>query len=75
MLIFIFGFDLSKKEQKEKWLHHVSTEKPKVIIMGPPCTHFGSLSSANRKYPSFAAGYAVSEKLASFAADVAMLQL
>ena len=43
--------------------------------MGPPCTHFGSLANINRRYPSFKAGYAVSEQLANFAADVALLQL
>ena len=71
----VFGFDLSKREEREKWIRCVATQKPKVTIMGPPCTHFGSLSNNNRRHPIFKAGYAVSEKLVNFAADVALLQL
>ena len=71
----VLGFDLSKREEREKLMHYVATQKPKGISMGPPCTHFGSLSNINRRYPSFKARYVVSEKLANFAIDVALLQL
>ena len=57
----VFGFDLSKREEREKLLHYVATQKPKAVIMGPPSTHFGSLSNINRTYPRFAAAYAVGE--------------
>ena len=71
----VFGFGRSKREERKTWIHYVATQKPKVGIMGPPCTHFGSFSNIHCRYPSFKAGYAVSEKLANFAADVALLQL
>ena len=43
--------------------------------MGPPCTHFGSFSNLNKKYPGFSEGYAVSLELAIFAAEMAWIQL
>jgi hypothetical protein len=46
-----------------------------TIIMGPPCTHFGSFSNLNKKYPGFAEGHAISLELAIFAAEMAWIQL
>ena len=57
----VFGFDLSTREEREKWIRYVATQKLNVTIMGLPCTHFGCLANINRRYPSSKAGYEVSE--------------
>ena len=47
----VYGYDLSVKAERDRWRTYVLEAKPKVIIMGPPCTHFGSFSNLNKKYP------------------------
>ena len=38
----VYGYDLSVKAERDRWRTYVFNAKPNVIIMGPPCTHFGS---------------------------------
>ena len=71
----VYGFDLSRAKERTRWTNYVKHEKPRVVIMGPPCTHFGPLSNINKRYASFQDGYEVSVVLADFAAQLAHLQL
>ena len=71
----VYGMDLSSYTERKKWRVYVEERKPRVLVMGPPCTHFGPFANLNWKYPSFAAGYPISEELASFAAQLAHIQL
>ena len=63
------------KKERDAWIKHVKQNRPKVVVMGPPCTHFGSFASPNSRYPGFVEGYEVSKDLADFAADIALIQL
>ena len=70
-----YGCDLSSKTERSKWYNYVRDYKPRVIIMGPPCTHFGSFSNLNCRFPWYEKGLAISTELANFAARVCILQL
>ena len=50
----VYGFDLSSKKERDAWIKYVKQNRPKVVIMGPPCTHFGSFANLNCRYPGFA---------------------
>ena len=71
----VYGFNLSSKKEQAKWTNYIKSGRAKVIVMGPPCTHFGSFSHLNKKHPGFEEKYEVSKDLADFAARLAMIQL
>ena len=71
----VYGHDLNSLAERRSWITYVMTRKPKVVIMGPPCTHFGSFSNINRRYEGFDTLLARSKKLADCCANIAMIQL
>ena len=73
----VCGFDMMKKDQRDRVMNYIGTHKPFLITMGPPCTSFGSWSHLNRKKYRKARGEsrAIGEAMANFIAAVAMKQL
>ena len=71
----VYDYDFIVKAERDRWITYVLRAKPKVIIMGPPCTHVGSFSNLNKKYLGFVQGYAISLELAIFAAEMAWIQM
>ena len=75
ILDLTYGFDLSDPKEWKRWFTYARDYKPRVLIMGPPCTQFGPLSNCNSKYPDLQEKLNHSIELANFAAKLAMLQL
>ena len=75
ILDLTYGFDLSDPKERKRWFTYVRDYKPRVLIMGPACTHFGPLSNLNIKYQDFQEKLNHSIELANFARKLAMLQL
>ena len=73
----VTGFDMMKKDQREQVMEYIDIHKPFLIIMGPPCTSFGSWSHLNRKKyrKTWEESRVIGDVLANFVAAVAMKQL
>ena len=42
ILDLIYGIDLSKAPERQRWKNYVRAYQPRVVVMGPPCIHFGA---------------------------------
>lgn len=71
------GCDLTKSSEQAALIAYVTRCKPKVLIMGPPCTAFGGWSRYNRKhaYKTWHERYVVGIKLAILTCKLCELQL
>ena len=71
----VYGFDLSPKKERHKWIQYLQSSRPKVWITEPPCTHVGSFANLNSRYPGVSEGHEARNDLADFATDIALIQL
>ena len=71
------GVDLLKPGEQEKLLHYVRTFKPQVVVMGPPCTAFGTWARYNyiHAHDAWLRSYLVGYPLAVLAAKIAEIQM
>jgi len=73
----ITGFELTEREDQAILLEYIQVHKPMVIVAGPPCTAFASLSKINKwKYPeSYDKSRRTGLILASLMAEICRIQM
>ena len=71
------GFDLRRADDTRMLVHYVSTRRPLVLVMAPPCKGFGALQHLNKIINPSAWQYARQEglPLAKLCARLAELQI
>ena len=73
----VYGYDLSSAPQRRIWMDYVRVRKPKVIIMGPPCTAMGGWASINelRNPDKHAETFEVGIRIAELCMEIAKIQI
>ena len=71
------NWNLLDPSHKKAFWHYLEREKPKVIVMAPPCTAFNALAQLfkHRQYKKYLKNWSIGVKLANLAAEVAHFQL
>jgi hypothetical protein len=69
--------DLDKPQQIAQFWNYMLKHKPRVAIMGPPCTSFGPWSRFNKvhNHETWSKNHAIGVRLANLVAKVALFQL
>ena len=73
----VIGADLTDIEHRRYVAEYIKRHKPKVIVMGPPCTAFGGYSRINKLKSSeqYRKQRRIGTIIADFCADIAEFQL